>query len=712
MNHILQKLSFLALSLLMIHSLKATQGVSAAQIQSVAIQTDGTILVGGYVILNNVNQFMTAHFTATGGVDGAYGTAGYFAVTLGTPTSQANGMVLLSDNEAVLAGYAEPSVGTSFAIAQITSAGVLDTSFNSGGSVPGTNTTLIGGGCSANAIALDGNGNFLVGGVAVISGTPQFALARYTPAGILDTTFNSVGYVSTPINERADAFAIALQPNGQILLGGYSVLVGASNFAIARYNATTGALDTTFNASGAIPGTVLTQVGANAIAYGIALDSSGNIVAGGAADNAFALARYTSSGVLDTTFNSGGTFPGTIETVIGSNDQINAVAIQPNGAIVVAGFTTSNSTTQCALARYTPSGVLDTSFNSSGSIPGVLVLSIGGYSEAQALTIDSSGNILVAGTSDNNAVLARITPNGALDSSFGTSGSGYVSFPNTSVAPDIYGLTDINIASDAGIEYSKLNLMGSIQNTDISANAAIANSKLATLSTPGLVLNAATTATSTNTASAIVARDALGNFSAGTITASGFVGNVVGSSSNNILRAGDTMSGSLVLPAGSAANPSLQFSGNTNVGLSATGNSLTLSTNGVGALSINQSGSVTIATPSSSAVGLTIAGGGAAITGEIVASGNVVFNNGAAPLNVVGSSLGSLVKIYWGTGTSGVLGSTTIDYTNAGFANPPQIFLTSINGVINALGTNSVTATTATVVSAVNVPFNYLAIGT
>jgi hypothetical protein len=62
-------------------------------------------------------------------------------------------------------------------------------------------------------------------------------------------------------------------------------------------------------------------------------------------------------------------------------------------------------------------------------------------------------------------------------------------------------------------------LSGAITNTDISASAAIADTKLATISTAGKVSNSATTAVSTNTASAIVARDASGNFSAGTITA-------------------------------------------------------------------------------------------------------------------------------------------------------------------------------------------------
>jgi hypothetical protein len=86
---------------------------------------------------------------------------------------------------------------------------------------------------------------------------------------------------------------------------------------------------------------------------------------------------------------------------------------------------------------------------------------------------------------------------------------------------DIVDGTIVNgdISASAAIAYSKLSLGTSIVNSDISAGAAIVDTKLATISTAGKVSNSATTATSANTASAIVARDASNNFSAGTITA-------------------------------------------------------------------------------------------------------------------------------------------------------------------------------------------------
>lgn len=92
-------------------------------------------------------------------------------------------------------------------------------------------------------------------------------------------------------------------------------------------------------------------------------------------------------------------------------------------------------------------------------------------------------------------------------------------------------IKNADIITTAAIAYSKLSLTGSIVNADISASAAIADTKLATISTAGKVSNSATTATNANTASAIVARDASGNFSAGTITAN-LTGNVSGTAAS------------------------------------------------------------------------------------------------------------------------------------------------------------------------------------
>ncbi len=133
-----------------------------------------------------------------------------------------------------------------------------------------------------------------------------------------------------------------------------------------------------------------------------------------------------------------------------------------------------------------------------------------------------------------------------------------------------------------------------IVDADISSSAAITDTKLATISTPGKVANSATTATNTNTPSTIVARDSSGNFSANVITAS-LIGNVTGTASGNLPLSGGTLTGNLTLPAGSSAVPSLQFTGSTNTGISApVANTLSFDVNGTEAMNINSSGQITI----------------------------------------------------------------------------------------------------------------------
>ena len=137
--------------------------------------------------------------------------------------------------------------------------------------------------------------------------------------------------------------------------------------------------------------------------------------------------------------------------------------------------------------------------------------------------------------------------------------------------------SNVVTVGDTGTVTSTMILDGTILNADINASAAIVDTKLATIATAGKVSNSATTAASANTASAIVARDASGNFTAGTITAA-----LTGAASSNVLKAGDTMTGALVVPLASASTPSLTFTADTNTGIYSPGaDQLAVATNGV-----------------------------------------------------------------------------------------------------------------------------------
>lgn len=677
----------------------ATPGVSYAQANKVGFQSDGSIVVAGSVLMNSVTQFMTARYTSNGSIDGTYGNNGFTATEI-SDLAGANGMVVLSDDTIVTAGYGTTVNGTAFALVKYTADGQLDTSFGGTGIV----TTFYEDGCTASGVISQLDGKCVAHGVVIVDGNPTIMLARYNTNGSLDSSFGSSGIVATNVpDSSANAYAGALQADGKVVIGGYSNFEDY-NFLVARYNTADGSLDTSFNSGGDIPGIATFSAGETSIARALAIQpSDGKIVVGGAADGHFALARFNTNGTIDSDFGVGGA----VNTILGSGSQIRGIAIQSDNKIVAVG----SSSTSFALARYNTDGSLDTTFNSGGSKPGTIILAIGNISQAYSVAINDDDRIIVSGTANNGAIVACFNSNGTLYTTFGGNSSGYISFPNSSQGPNIFGISDINIAEDAAIQYKKLNLTNQIVAADISSTAAIPDSKLASIQTAGKVLNSATTASSSNVAASIVARDALGNFVANVITAD-LVGDVGGSASNNLLKSGDTMTGTLIVAAGSADDPSIQFEESPNTGFSANSDILVVSTNGFSRLEVDENGAVTINNPESG-VGLTVAGGGTDITGNLVGSGNITFNTAATSLYAVGSTQGPLAKLFAGSDNTGGTGSVTINYSAAGFSNPPYVVTTSSNGAANVLGVGSVTSTSASITSdaVLNVPFNYVAIG-
>jgi uncharacterized delta-60 repeat protein/uncharacterized repeat protein (TIGR01451 family) len=187
--------------------------------------------------------------------------------------------------------------------------------------------------------------------------------------GDLDPSFDSDGKVTTDFDKLDNGNAIAIQSDGKIVVAGTTNL--GTDFALARYN-NDGSLDTSFGSNGK----VTTDFGTNDTgeAVIIQLDSK-IIVAGysGLSDNYdFALARYNSDGTLDPSFGTSGKVVTNFTTRPwgDSDDVAKAVVIQPDGKIVVAGTSSDKSFTSYdfALARYDSDGSLDTSFGTGGKV--------------------------------------------------------------------------------------------------------------------------------------------------------------------------------------------------------------------------------------------------------------------------------------------------------------------------------------------------------
>ncbi|MGB8367536.1 MAG: delta-60 repeat domain-containing protein, partial [Candidatus Babeliales bacterium] len=369
------------------------------RVTGVVIQKDSKIVAAGL----SFGRFGLARYNVNGSLDLSFGVGGVVITDFGGTSAGANSVAIQKDGKIVAVGSANIGGTTDFALARYNIDGSLDITFNPTGSLPGTVVTNFGGTSgSARAVAIQKDGKIVAAGQSNVSGTFDFALARYNTDGSLDSTFGFGGLVITDLGDFDEINAVVIQKDGKIITAGRSNVSGTFDFALARYN-TDGSLDMTFNPTGSLPGTVTTSFGSTSEANGIRTQKDGKIVVAGTSGTDFALARYNTDGSLDSTFNSAGSLPGTVTTDFGGIDIANAVAIQKDGKIVAAG----NSGTDFALARYNTEGSLDTTFNPTGSLPGTVTTDFGDSDAAFAVAIQKEGKIIVAGNSNIDFALAQ-----------------------------------------------------------------------------------------------------------------------------------------------------------------------------------------------------------------------------------------------------------------------------------------------------------------
>ncbi len=285
--------------------------------------------------------------------------------------------------------------------------GSLDTTFGNGGKV----VTAAGGNDGAFAVALEPNGNILTAGTH----DGEFALWQYQPNGSPDNHFGHNGMVLTSVGGNADAYALALEPDGTIVVGGGA----GGSFAFTRYHAN-GTLDSTFGQGGV---TVLPADGAGDVVGGLALGPDGSIVAAGASGADVVAMRLTPSGAIDPTFGSGGEITLTSLAArqdLGEPDHTEGIAIQSDGKILVANRTVG--ATHFGVVRLNSDGTLDSTFGAAGSVS----ISFGGDDDADTVLVKPDGEILVVGTTDAGGTVqtavAALNPDGSLDGNFGTGG--------------------------------------------------------------------------------------------------------------------------------------------------------------------------------------------------------------------------------------------------------------------------------------------------
>ncbi|MEX0672351.1 MAG: hypothetical protein WD068_03255 [Candidatus Babeliales bacterium] len=376
---------------------------------AVATQSTNAIIVAGYVqLLDKTNKTFVTRFTSTGLVDTGFGTDG-LVLTQTNMSSQVAAMVVDASDRIVAAGSTKITSDFEHTmVIRYASDGTLDTTFGTNGIA----TTSTGVAAIAYSVALASDEKIVIAGITVIDGRLHGMLARYEDDGALDTTFAFNGIAALLVQADTQFNAVKLQNDGRIIAAGYTrnSVTGIYSLLIARYEVS-GQLDPTFGTNG----TVVTTLGSVAQIRDIAIQADGKIVVLGRTDNDVALVRYTSDGILDTTFNSGGSTPGVVIVTPGTINRGVALVINSSGAIIIGGTFEKGEFTFGFIAKFDTAGALVPSFG----LGGIAKRLVGADTFVTDMHLTAVENILIAGVVNTDGLIAESLAIGVGNPNFG-----------------------------------------------------------------------------------------------------------------------------------------------------------------------------------------------------------------------------------------------------------------------------------------------------
>ena len=352
---------------------------------AVLVQPNGRIVVAGNGSLPSA--FCVARLRSNGLLDTTFGSGGKRVIRFGGEQEGAFGAALQQDGKIVLVGDSDFRV----AVARLKPNGTLDPTFSG----DGRKTFSWGPIGRAEDVLVLPNGKLLVAGFSGPE-TGNVQLARLNANGALDSTFGTGGIATADFGGDDFGLAMARQANGRILVAGLSrpTEIGATTGGaiVARFRAN-GLLDPDFDGDGRL------MFGTGSVRAVLAQPDRRIVVAGNAnGSQTMTVTRLRPNGSPDTTFDGDGT--ATID--FGSlADAGNDAVLQPDGKIVVAGYTQAvNSPT--AVARLNADGSLDGTFGAAGKV----TINFGAAMFGNAVALQSNGRILVAGQRAGNEVFA------------------------------------------------------------------------------------------------------------------------------------------------------------------------------------------------------------------------------------------------------------------------------------------------------------------
>ncbi len=466
---------------------------NTATATSTAVQPDGKILIAGYFyekIGSETSQdFVVLRLNSNGSLDYSFGEEGkvstdFSVSTPGIMNDYATDMALQPDGKIIVVGY---TYLNGYAVmARYNNDGSLDTNFGAGGKVQTAAADIeeiykI----TISSVGLQSDGKIILGGRVYYLGDTsnpvnydRFALFRYNPDGTLDTSFGTNGLSTVQFdwyNEDTDSYvnwhsgisAIAIQPDDKIVAVGSST--GSAHHetdcAIARFHPN-GSLDNSFANNGkrvlrssedfyerANDVVILADGKILMVGNQIRLDVSAEP---GSKKYPTVMAKFSENGNLVADFGYNGIVTDDLRGM-GAVNQANAVRVQPDGKIVIAGSSqdrNSISKYDFALARYNSNGTSDVSFGDQGK---AFLSFVGPYpanrgitpqDEAKSLSLQADGKVVVVGTGVVNGTqkiaVARYTSEGALDTEFSLDGKLAMSLNKVAAHPNTIAMQSDN----------------------------------------------------------------------------------------------------------------------------------------------------------------------------------------------------------------------------------------------------------------------------
>ncbi|MFT6765350.1 MAG: putative delta-60 repeat protein [Alteromonas naphthalenivorans] len=314
-------------------------------------------------------------------------------------------MQIQADGKILIAGHARVGGQWEWRVQRLLTTGLIDTSFGTDGTyVP---TTSLGTSDNILAMQIQVDSKILIAGYATVGGQKEWRVQRLLTTGLIDTSFGNEGtYVpTTSLGTSDNILAMQIQVDSKILIAGYATVGGQKEWRVQRL-LTTGLIDTSFGTNGTYVPT--TSLGTSDKIEAMQIQADGKILIAGYAtvegEEEWRVQRLLTTGLIDTSFGNEGTY--VPDPSLGTEDMILAMQIQVDNKILIAGYATVEGEEEWRVQRLLTTGLIDTSFGTNGTY--VPTTSLGAADYINRMQIQADGAILLGGNADDQWRVQRL----------------------------------------------------------------------------------------------------------------------------------------------------------------------------------------------------------------------------------------------------------------------------------------------------------------